>query len=112
MNNRTKMARIERAKQFAPFDALKGMQDIMILKEYEHNAVMKGEVQEEQANKISKILINANKNDIMQITYYNLGHYIKTIGKIKVNFANGEIEINDKIINLLDIFDVEIIEKK
>ena len=51
------MPRVDRAKQFAPFDALKGLQDALRVKEYEHERVQRGEVQEEQASKISKILL-------------------------------------------------------
>ena len=48
------MSRQERAKQFAPFDALKGLHDALRLKEYEHERVQKGDMPEEKAEAISK----------------------------------------------------------
>ena len=39
---RTKMPRIKRAAQFAPFDALKGLHDALECKRQEHIAKQKG----------------------------------------------------------------------
>ena len=36
---RSKMPRVDRAKQFAPFDALKGLQDALRVKEFEHESL-------------------------------------------------------------------------
>lgn len=41
MPERNKMPQIERAKQFAPFDALKGLQEALRKKEKEHEQKMK-----------------------------------------------------------------------
>ena len=46
--DRYKMPRAQRAKQFAPFDALKGLKDAIKLKEYEHEKKLKGELSEEK----------------------------------------------------------------
>ena len=50
------MPRGERAKQFAPFDALKGLQQALRLKEYEHERVEKGDLSEEDVLRLSTIL--------------------------------------------------------
>ena len=55
------MSRKDRAKQFAPFDALKGLQKALRLKEFEHEIVEKGDVSEENSNKISTIFLNLKK---------------------------------------------------
>ena len=39
MAERVKMSRSDRAKQFAPFDALKGLHETIKIKEYEHEAL-------------------------------------------------------------------------
>ena len=42
------MPRGDRARQFAPFDALKGLQQALRLKEYEHDRIEKGDITEEK----------------------------------------------------------------
>ena len=54
--DRVKMPRKDRAKQFAPFDALKGLHDALRLKEYKHEKVAKGEMSEDDAKAISDVL--------------------------------------------------------
>ena len=49
-----KMPRENRAAQFAPFDALKGLSEAIKLKEYEHDRVALKELSEEQAKEIVK----------------------------------------------------------
>jgi len=53
---RTKMPRIKRAAQFAPFDALKGLHDALERKRQEHIARQKGVTQthEKTSNKLDQ----------------------------------------------------------
>ena len=51
------MPRIERARQFAPFDALKGLSEALRIKEYEHDRILKGDLSEE---KILELISNKN----------------------------------------------------
>lgn len=104
------MSRIDRAKQFAPFDALKGLQEALRLKEYEHDRILKGDVQEEQVEKISKTLLNLDKNQNYALTYFSDGYYKKLVGKMRLNIETNQVEINKLKIDLEDIFDVEIEE--
>jgi len=77
---RAKMPREQRAKQFAPFDALKGLQEAIRLKEYEQERIQKGDISEERAEEISNLLIRLNKNDLCEITYFEDGHNKKIEG--------------------------------
>lgn len=72
---RTKMSRQMRAKQFAPFDALKGLSDALNLKEIEHDRIGRGDIQEEKASEISKTLISLEKEDVVQVVYFKDGHW-------------------------------------
>ena len=47
------MPRGDRARQFAPFDALKGLQQALRLKEYEHDKTMKGDISEKTLKNLS-----------------------------------------------------------
>ena len=106
---RVKMPRSDRAKQFAPFDALKGLQDALRIKEFEHERVQRGEVQEEQASKISKTLLSLEKDDIVWVKYFKDGHYFSIEGKCKLMLENELLEVGSKKISLKDLFDINII---
>ena len=47
------MPREDRAKQFAPFNPLRGLSKTLRLKEYEHDKILKGDLSEEQIESIS-----------------------------------------------------------
>ena len=52
MEKRCKMPRTDRAKQFAPFDALKGLRDAMREKEREHDEMLKNKIKHENIDEI------------------------------------------------------------
>lgn len=47
VEKRCKMSRADRAKQFAPFDALKGLKEAMKRKEREHDEKLKNKIKHE-----------------------------------------------------------------
>ena len=74
--DRMRMPRINRAAQFAPFDALKGLQEALRVKEFEHDKIAKSELSEEQAKRLSKILLEFEKGDVLEVTYFKDGYYL------------------------------------
>lgn len=106
MVERAKMPRKDRAKQFAPFDALKGLQDALRLKEYEHERGLKGDIQEEKIAEISKTLLEIQKNEMVKLTYFFDGYYKEITGKAKVDIINQEIKVDNIKVNFSDIFDI------
>ena len=103
------MPRADRAKQFAPFDALKGLQNALRIKEYEHERVEKGDLQEEQIQEISKTLLSPEKGNIVKIKYFDNGHYLIIEGNAKLILESKQLQINNKKINLDDIFEIDIL---
>ena len=103
---RVKMSREARAKQFAPFDALKGLQDALRIKEFQHERVQKGEVQEEKADEISKALINLEKGSSVKVVFFENGYYHNLQGRAKLLIEEGVIEVDEKKININDLFDL------
>lgn len=101
------MSRKDRAKQFAPFDALKGLREALYLKEYERNKIDRGEIQPETAEKISKILFEMEKGDILQVKYYNDGYYHTITGVAKLNIENQTLKVSNKNIPMADIADID-----
>ena len=68
------MRREDRAKQFAPFDALKGLHEALKIKEYEHDRMAKGDVSEEKIMEISKILQEIDKHTLIEVKYFYDGY--------------------------------------
>lgn len=100
------MPRINRATQFAPFDALKGMQDALRLAEYSHDRVEKGDVSEEVAEEISSTLNNLEKNSIVKLKYFEDGHHFDYEGKIKFDIETQKIEFGKKKILLDNVLEL------
>ena len=116
---RSKMPRINRAAQFAPFDSLKGLQEALRLKEFEHEKVAKGELSEEDAEKISHTLSTLKKKDFVTVTYYDnrTNHYITISGNIEPHFDESYFMIytmdNKKMtIDVSDLTDITLSENK
>ena len=100
------MPRINRAAQFAPFDALKGLQEALRIKEFEHDKISKSELSEEQAKEISKVLFEFEKGDYLEVTYFKNGYYITEIGSAKLIPEESILKISETEINIDDIFKI------
>ncbi len=97
-----------RAKQFLPFDALKGFYDAIgqknILKQ--DKKVLSEDTFKELNNKINKI----KKGDTVQIKYYLGFDYVKIAGVIeRIDKVYKKIYISNSIIDVDDIIDIELI---
>ena len=74
------MNRQDRAKQFTPFDALKGLKEALAKKEYELGKVARAEHSEELNNEISEKLSKIQRGDKIALTCYQDGYYVKVVG--------------------------------
>ena len=106
------MPRAQRAAQFAPFDALKGLHEALRIVEYNHERTVKGDITDEQSKKISDNLLRLDKNSIVKMVYFVDGHNFNYTGKIKLEIEKQTISFDKKSINLNDLVDLEIIEEK
>ena len=73
-----KMPVAQRAKQFMPFSALKGLQEA--LEKKEHLLVSKPALSEEQYLYLNEQLYLLKKGDLVTIVYYSSGSYVKLTG--------------------------------
>lgn len=97
---------IERAAQFAPFDALTGFRET--LKEIETIAEL-GLIEEFiNGNYLEEKINTINKNDFVKIShFYNL-HFIETIGNIKeIDKTNKTITISNTKIDFNNILTIK-----
>jgi mannose-6-phosphate isomerase class I len=100
----------DRAKQFIPFDALKGFKEALRAKEKIKSE--KKELTEEEINEISKTLKNVNKRDIVKVIFYKNQEYIELEGMVSnIDFTLKTIKIIKEIILFDDIIVIKIQNK-
>ena len=110
--DRMRMPRINRAAQFAPFDALKGLQEALRVKEFEHDKIAKSELSEEQAKRLSKILLEFDKGDVLEVTYFKDGYYINESGSANFIPEEGLLVVAEIKIPIDNISNIENLSKK
>lgn len=104
------MNREDRAKQFAPFEALTGLRDALRQVELEEERVEKKEVSEYRAEQISKTLNKIEKGKTIRTTYYNEGYYIDVQGVVNaIDRTFKYIVIGEGKIYFDDLYELKII---
>lgn len=102
------LSRIERAKQFLPFDALKGLHVALHEKEVEH--VDKYELSIEQKEEISEKLQLLGNGEIVIIKYYMNYNYNEIKGKVLyINPIKKVINVSKIEIPFVNIYNIEIL---
>ena len=98
---------VSRAKQFLPFDALKGLQEALREKEIEHEEKIElsEEILAELNNNFNKIEMGSK----VRIKFYKNMKYIEISGIItNIDYIKKKIEINNKeYINVADIIKID-----
>ncbi len=96
---RAKMPPSQRAKQFAPFDAVVGLRQA--LREKEKIRVQRKELFDDMINEINNILKNLNIGDAVTVVYYNFGEqaYLTATGQV----TNLDVKTKILTIAALDI---------
>lgn len=102
------MNREERAKQFMPFDALKGLREELKKREEKRLIEKKIELSEERVLELSQKIVALDKGDQVKITFFYRGHYVELTGKIQaINCVYKYIAINDSRIPFEDVLEIE-----
>lgn len=90
MNRHSKMAPSARAKQFMPFDALKGFQEALREKEQVTEPVK--ELPEDWALELDRRLRQISAGDFITAEYFSHGQYLRLTGKVsKLDKAAGTL---------------------
>lgn len=105
-----KMPISERAKQFMPFSALKGLDEALRAKE--HPLTERKEPSEEQAADINTKLSMLRPRDSARIIFFFMGRYYQIEGNIeRFDTVSRVLEIESVQINFDEIVEIEIKEK-
>lgn len=100
-----KMPIEERAKQFMPFSALKGLEEA--LAEKEKLVVPKIELSEDSAMELDRKMHALECGKITTIVYYNKKEYLKLTGMVaKIDQDNRILQIVNTKISFDDIYDI------
>ncbi len=103
--SRGKMDRSERAKQFMPFAALKGFEEL--LAEKEKMIVPKIELSEERKAELDDKMRSIRKNDMITVTYYAQKEYLKMRGMVSGIDTNARyLKVVNTKIPFDDIYDI------
>jgi len=103
------MPRINRATQFAPFDALKGLHESLKLAEYRHNKKIKQDISEEQINYISQTLQEIKKDSLVYVKFFIDGYEQEYSGNVALNIMEQKIKLGLNEIMFDDILDIKIL---
>ncbi len=97
-----------RAKQFLPFDALKGLQEALREKEIEYEE--KRELSEETLNELDSIFNRIEVGCKVKIKYYKNRKYNEIIGLVtSIDLIKKKIQINKEFnISVSDIANIDI----
>lgn len=96
----------DRAKQFAPFDALHGLREA--LKQKERIVVEKTDLSDERKEAIDMALHQISPNDIITVIYFCNGEYLKITGMVSGFFPTSRIlQIVNTKIPFDDIYDIQ-----
>jgi len=101
-----RMSRLQRAKQFMPFAALKGFE----VRPKEHRV----ELSEDQVDELNKVLQTIHCGEWVRIVYYNKQRYTELIGAVDMISAQMQIisvqgiDIPFRSIKELNLYDMTI----
>ncbi len=105
MENRVKMDRAERAKQFMPFDALKGLK--AALREKERIVVEKKELSEEKGEELDRKLHRLQVKDMITVIYFHEDEYVKVTGMVsRIDLTARLLKVVNTKISFDDIYDM------
>lgn len=94
-----------RAKQFMPFDSLKGFYDMIRYEEITKKN--KKELSDDSYNYLNEQIKTINKGDIVTINYYHNIDYINTTDIVKkIDNINKKIYLKNSIISFDDIVNI------
>ena len=101
------MTRNDRARQFLPFDSLKGLKESLLLADYEHEAETISDLSEDEIEKISSYMKNHKKSDIVNLSYKEGRHVLKYKGQVKIDIAYQILYFDKKSIHFSQIRGLE-----
>ena len=103
------MTRKDRAKQFMPFDAMKGLQEALRDREERHSRVARHDISEEKQIQNSEVIMRLEKRSRVTMDFYRAFHDIHAEGVItEINLTYRYLKLNSEKICFEDIYRIEV----
>ena len=100
-----KSSKADRARQFMPFSALRGFEEL--IREVEHTPTPRRELSEYEAEILGKKLLRLEKGTLVAVTYYNGETYVRQEGMLsEIDYTLRFLRVVKKQIAFDDISDV------
>lgn len=104
MNNK------ERAKQFLPFDAMKGLTEALKIREEKRTRVEKRELDEEMKAEIGRSLARLCRGCEVRLTFFSRGLYLTVDGTVTdLDAVYGYLKLGEERIYFDDIYSVKLL---
>ncbi len=111
------MSRMNRAAQFAPFEALRGHKGDLGHENWKLTRTRRIELSEEDTEHLSDKLVQVSKGDVITVVYFvpdegdhsksDMGYYNELAGKVAaIDAAYQTLQIDKRTIRFSDIIDV------
>lgn len=105
-SRRGKMSQAERAKQFMPFDPLKGFREA--LREKERIIVPKMELSDERKEELDRKLQMLQVKDMVTVVYFQRDEYVKVTGMVaRIDLTSRILKVVNCKISFDDIADIQ-----
>ena len=102
------MTRQERAKQFMPFDAMKGLQEALRDREEKYSRVERRERGEDALALLSSEITRLERGDQVKILYYHSFHEVEKVGFVeKIDMVYRYIIVAGEKIVFDDIYEMK-----
>ena len=104
------MNREDRAKQFMPFDALKGLKEELRRREKQRLREERRILFEEEAEKLSNLLGRLQVGCEVEAEFYENGFYLTLRGKVEnINRSFGFLFLNGRKIFFADLYRLRVV---
>lgn len=101
---------VNRAAQFLPFDALKGLSEEIQSRIEKRSRVERKELSDEEKEDISSVLMKINRGSKIKLKFYSIGHYYEIEGDIvKIDIIYHYLVIGQQKIFFDDIYEISIV---
>lgn len=105
------MNNVDRAKQFLPFDAMKGLTEELEAREEKMSRVPRHHLTEEHMEELSNALCRVYKGSQVRMVFYRAGHYYDLIGAVEnLNTIYHYIQVGTEKIHFDDIYSLSLVE--
>lgn len=103
------LTRLERAKLFAPFDAMKGLKEALRDRDERHARVARHEISEEQAEENSRAILKLERGMLVEVYCHHAFHDVVIRGAVtELDLARKMLSLDGENILFDDIYAVSI----